>query len=164
VNISDENNPVKAVVDDSLPQSCTCACHTGWTFKHLWPCCENPDKVVINGVLKGDQPCGCPCHSGTIIVHGDPCCSKAVDPGGLLQSYTKPIEGPSLEEKAKPPHFHKDAQGVLHACYHKCRSLLTVNTVLGFLIGTTCSFPLEHALWTKVPGFRDLARYFGLLG
>lgn len=70
----------------------------------------------------------------------------------------------NIEDEEQNKHYHKDSRGMFHACYHKCRSLLTVNTVLGFLVGTTLSFPLEHALWTKVPGFRDLASFFGLLG
>lgn len=58
-------------------------------------------------------------------------------------------------------HTHTDEQGTLVKCYHGCRSLLTD---WKFFIGVTISFPIEHALWTRVPGFSDLAQYMGLIG
>jgi hypothetical protein len=59
------------------------------------------------------------------------------------------------------PHYHKDERGVLVRCYHGTKSLLTD---FRFWIGVTVSFPLEHALWTKVPGFSHLAEWLGLFG
>jgi len=50
-------------------------------------------------------------------------------------------------------HTHKDELGILHKCYHKCRS-----TILspGFWIGMTLGYPFEHILWEKVPPFMQL--------
>lgn len=58
-------------------------------------------------------------------------------------------------------HTHEDERGVLVKCYHECRSLLTD---WKFIVGMTVAFPIEHFIWTKVPGFSDVAVYFGLIG
>lgn len=63
------------------------------------------------------------------------------------------------DDANKSAHYHKDEHGFLHKCYHKCRTVFTWQ----FFIGVTLSFPLEHALWTKVPIFRDLSKLFGLI-
>lgn len=55
-------------------------------------------------------------------------------------------------------HVHRDADGFLHRCYHKCRSLLSWQ----FFAGLTLSFPIEHALWTKVTPFMQIAEFLGL--
>lgn len=55
-------------------------------------------------------------------------------------------------------HYHKDADGFLHRCMHKCRSLFTWQ----FFLGITLSFPFEHLLWTKVWPFYVVAEFFGL--
>lgn len=56
-------------------------------------------------------------------------------------------------------HTHKDENGLLVKCYHKCRNVLTD---YAFWIGVTVSYPLEHALWEHAPGFKHLAHALGL--
>lgn len=58
-------------------------------------------------------------------------------------------------------HMHTTSEGTLVKCYHECRSLLTD---WKFIFGVTVSFPLEHFIWTKVPGFSDIAHHLGLIG
>ena len=64
------------------------------------------------------------------------------------------------------PHTHVTPEGLLVKCYHKCRhGVLTVKGILvspAFWIGSTLSFPLEHALWTKVPFLHTIAVWAGL--
>lgn len=55
-------------------------------------------------------------------------------------------------------HVHRDSDGFLHRCYHKCRSIFTWQ----FFAGLTLSFPIEHALWTKVTPFVQIAEFLGL--
>lgn len=55
-------------------------------------------------------------------------------------------------------HVHRDNNGFLHRCYHKCRSIFTWQ----FFAGLTLSFPIEHALWTKVTPFVQVAEWLGL--
>ena len=55
-------------------------------------------------------------------------------------------------------HVHQGPDGFLHRCYHKCRSVLSWQ----FFAGLTLSFPIEHALWTKVPPFVQIAEFLGL--
>lgn len=55
-------------------------------------------------------------------------------------------------------HHHKDHNGFLHACYHKCRVIVTWQ----FWVGMTIGFPLEHFLWEKVWPFKAVAHWFGL--
>ena len=57
-------------------------------------------------------------------------------------------------------HEHKDENGFMVKCYHKCKSILSDGK---FWIGVTISFPLEHFLWTKVPGFAHIAELLGLI-
>lgn len=56
-------------------------------------------------------------------------------------------------------HYHKTENGVLVKCYHKCKGLLTDPA---FWIGMTISYPFEHMLWEKVPGFSHLAHLMGM--
>lgn len=56
-------------------------------------------------------------------------------------------------------HYHKDEHGVLVKCYHKCKNLLTD---AAFWIGITISYPLEHMLWERIPGFSHLAHWMGM--
>lgn len=55
-------------------------------------------------------------------------------------------------------HLHRAPDGFLHRCYHKCRSIFSWQ----FFAGLTLSFPIEHALWTKVPPFVQIAEFLGL--
>lgn len=55
-------------------------------------------------------------------------------------------------------HFHQDSRGILHACFHKCRPVLT----LSFWIGITASFPLEHLIWERLWPFNLLTKVLGL--
>lgn len=57
-------------------------------------------------------------------------------------------------------HFHLNEEGVLVKCYHGTKNLLSDYR---FWIGVTISFPLEHALWTKVWPFYYLAESLGLI-
>lgn len=47
---------------------------------------------------------------------------------------------------------------LLSRCYHKCRTIFSWQ----FFAGITLSFPIEHALWTKVAPFAWLAGKLGL--
>jgi hypothetical protein len=59
-----------------------------------------------------------------------------------------------------PPHFHADERGFLVKCYHHCKSFVKMPS---FWAAQTLLFPLEHFLWTKVPGFSHLAEMLGLI-
>lgn len=56
-------------------------------------------------------------------------------------------------------HFHEDSRGMLHKCFHQCRSALSS---WQFWLGMTLGFPLEHWLWEKAPGFRHITELMGL--
>lgn len=56
-------------------------------------------------------------------------------------------------------HQHKDRKGILHTCYHKCRSALLD---WGFWVGLTVGFPIEHFLYEKVWPFNLLKDWMGL--
>lgn len=56
-------------------------------------------------------------------------------------------------------HYHKDEKGILHRCYHECKQVVTQ---WGFWIGVTVSFPIEHFIWEKLPGFSHISRMLGL--
>lgn len=56
------------------------------------------------------------------------------------------------------PHFHANRLGILEACYHRCRPVLTWS----FWLGLTAGFPLEHLLWEKAPLFSDITKWLGL--
>lgn len=62
------------------------------------------------------------------------------------------------EDPQAKPHFHRDEQGMLVKCYHKCRN----NWLVGFCVGTTLSFPFEHWLYEKVWPFNLLTQWLGL--
>ena len=64
------------------------------------------------------------------------------------------VYGPAIK-----PHTHMDERGVIHRCYHECKQVFTQ---AGFWIGVTVSFPLEHFIWTKVPGFMYISKLMGL--
>lgn len=70
-----------------------------------------------------------------------------------------PVTEQKLEQSPAHTHVHKDKKGVLHVCYHKCR---TVFTDWGFWIGVTVSFPLEHFLWEQVWPFSWITKLIGL--
>lgn len=57
------------------------------------------------------------------------------------------------------PHFHKDEDGALVKCYHRCRNALTD---YAFWVGITVSYPLEHLLWERVPVFWHVAEWIGM--
>jgi len=56
-------------------------------------------------------------------------------------------------------HARRKVEQGLQRCFHKCQA--TVKDV-SFWIGITIAFPLEHALWEKVPPLRALAQWLGL--
>jgi len=64
----------------------------------------------------------------------------------------------SRKKKAQG-HTHVDEQGLIHKCYHKCRSTIFS---FGFWLGVTLSFPIEHFIWEKVYPFNAIGHYFGL--
>ena len=55
-------------------------------------------------------------------------------------------------------HTHQTEQGLAVKCYHHCRGVFTS---VGFWIGMTVGYPLEHALWEHVYPFTLI---MGLLG
>jgi len=81
----------------------------------------------------------------------------------MTQSGPVPAMPPTARDAYVPSeathsHVHRDDNGFLHRCYHKCRSLFTWQ----FFLGLTLSFPIEHALWTKVTPFVQIADWLGL--
>lgn len=56
-------------------------------------------------------------------------------------------------------HEHVTEDGMIVKCYHKCKSVLAEPA---FWIGVTVTFPIEHFLWTKVPGFSHISHWLGL--
>lgn len=61
---------------------------------------------------------------------------------------------------ASVPHTHTTESGLLVKCYHKCQSWGL--TKPSFYIAMFLTFPLEHALWTKVPFLHAIAGWAGL--
>ena len=79
------------------------------------------------------------------------------------QTVTQIEEIAATTEPRTMPHYHKNEDGVLIQCYHSCRKGLS--STLGnaaFWIGITVSYPLEHLLWERVPGFSHLAHWLGM--
>lgn len=64
-----------------------------------------------------------------------------------------------IETLPTEPHYHRNQQGKLVACYHVCRSVFLSP---GFWWGTTLSFPIEHYLYTKVWPFTLITKLLGL--
>lgn len=56
-------------------------------------------------------------------------------------------------------HFHKTETGVLVKCYHKTTSVFKD---VGFWIGLTLGFPIEHYLWEHVYPFSEITKLLGL--
>lgn len=54
----------------------------------------------------------------------------------------------------------KSVKEHLTRCYHHCK--ITGNQVLWFIIGTTTSFPIEHAVWRFVWPFKIISKWMGL--
>lgn len=63
-----------------------------------------------------------------------------------------------MTEHPSHPHVHKDEEGKLVACYHKCVSIARQPE---FWILTTFTFPFEHFLWWHVPPFTWLTKLMG---
>lgn len=69
-----------------------------------------------------------------------------------------------MEDRSDEPfvgeyHEHLNEHGVLVKCYHQCRSVMSNPA---FWIGITISYPFEHLLWEKVPGFMHVAQLLGM--
>lgn len=56
-------------------------------------------------------------------------------------------------------HTHKDENGILVKCYHDTKLMLTTT---GFWVSTIIAFPLEHFIWEKAPGFKQITALMGL--
>lgn len=56
-------------------------------------------------------------------------------------------------------HFHEDEQGFLVRCYHKSRAAVLS---LGFWVGLTIGFPVEHFIWEKIWPFTLITKWLGL--
>ena len=56
-------------------------------------------------------------------------------------------------------HLHNSETGTLVKCYHKTKSMLTS---VEFYVATTISFPIEHFIWEKLPGFSWVTHWIGL--
>lgn len=85
--------------------------------------------------------------------------------GGTGYSAPKELDGPLImgerpTEGVCHSHVHVDEQGFLVKCYHTCKSFVKMPS---FWAAQTLLFPLEHFLWTKVPGFSHLAEMLGLI-
>lgn len=57
------------------------------------------------------------------------------------------------------PHTHTTKNGAVVECYHECKSILKKPS---FWVMTTLMFPIEHGIWTMVPGLKDIATLFGM--
>lgn len=57
------------------------------------------------------------------------------------------------------PHTHTTNTGKVVECYHECRSTLSRPS---FWVLTTLVFPLEHAIWVKIPMLHAIAAWAGL--
>ena len=84
--------------------------------------------------------------------HDDPLNNRSISPNRKIVTYL-PIDADSGH------HYHKDNDGILHRCYHSCR---TVVSSWQFWLGMTLGFPFEHYLWEKVWGFRMVTEWLGL--
>lgn len=73
----------------------------------------------------------------------------------LPPKYAPPKE---MHTPGPDPHYHVNKLGLMEACYHRCRSMTTV----GFWVGLTLGFPLEHLLWEKLWPFKLLTHWMGL--
>lgn len=62
------------------------------------------------------------------------------------------FKAPPLSQTAA--HYHKDEWGFLHACYHKAKT-----NYVGFFLGVTLSFPIEHYLYEKVWPFTLITKW-----
>lgn len=64
------------------------------------------------------------------------------------------------------PHYHKDESGFLVQCYHVCskgvKGIKETLTSVAFWVGVTVSYPFEHLLWERVPGFSHIAHLLGM--
>lgn len=66
----------------------------------------------------------------------------------------------SNSQNSSHSHYHVDERGFLVKCYHHCKSFVKMPS---FWIAQTFLFPLEHFLWTQVPGFSHIAHFLGLI-
>jgi len=57
-------------------------------------------------------------------------------------------------------HTHVTEKGMLVKCYHNCKSVMLS---LGFWVGLTLGYPLEHFIWEKLWPFYLISKFFGLL-
>lgn len=65
-----------------------------------------------------------------------------------------------MKPQAACEHTHETPDGFIVKCYHQCKNVLASGA---FWVGVTVSFPIEHFLWTKVPGFSHIAEFLGLI-
>jgi hypothetical protein len=65
----------------------------------------------------------------------------------------------SNQENTIVGHTHVDEKGIIHKCYHECKSTFKQS---GFWLGVTVSFPLEHFLYEKVFPFYLITQWMGL--
>lgn len=56
-------------------------------------------------------------------------------------------------------HTHEDEHGFLVKCYHQSKSVMLS---VSFWLGVTLSFPIEHFIWEKLPGFSYITHLMGL--
>lgn len=64
-----------------------------------------------------------------------------------------------MEHHTHEHHTHLTETGTLVKCYHECRNTLRTPS---FWVLTTLAFPLEHAIWTKIPLLAGIAQWAGL--
>lgn len=70
-----------------------------------------------------------------------------------------PLAPAPVEGKVNEPHTHTTPTGAVVECYHECKSTLSRPA---FWVLTTLAFPIEHAIWTKLPLLSGLAKWAGL--
>lgn len=82
--------------------------------------------------------------------------------GGIIVgcSCNAPMAPEPVYTPVTKPHTHTAPDGTLVQCFHECRDTLKRPA---FWILTTFAFPLEHFIWTKLPGFSAIAEWAGLM-
>lgn len=58
-------------------------------------------------------------------------------------------------------HFHEDDAGILHRCYHKCKTRWYV-WLLFFVFWAVGTEPVEQHLWAEVTPFKQIAEFVHL--
>lgn len=67
----------------------------------------------------------------------------------------------SVNKSGAEPHFHKDAGGIWHACYHACKQQNLFFSKM-YWISLTLAFPVEHIVYHKLWPFYLLSNWLNI--